>query len=245
MLFAHNAGLRYVHVPFSKVLFGNGDSDDARWERFFNLGQGELEFDRVVEELGQPKNLRQLQDIRLLTKGAFYETWHGREYVRAFPDRYVGFMERVRDKYYATPKPIPRYDPAKLNIAVHVRRGDVGAAHRRFTDNSTVAGMLRNVLAAAGSGSVHIYSEGRPSDFGELQDMAELHLNECPFETFHNLVSADVRIISRSSFSLMAALLSRGVNVYEPGHSIILSDWVPAADTARLRTQLCPDALRG
>jgi hypothetical protein len=238
ILFAHDAGLHYVHHPFTRVRFGNGDADDDRWENFFNLGKGELSFDQVPADLDPPRMLLKLQDIRFLHKGSFYQTWHCREYTNTFPDRYLGIMDRIRANYYSTPKPVPHRDRGRLNIAVHVRRGDITPGHRRFTSNEVIAAMLSNVLSVTGPASVRLYSEGRPDDFGALPKMAEPHLNECPFETFHNLVSADVLIMARSCFSYMAALLSCGVKVYEPSLVAPLRQWVCANDDAKLRTQI-------
>ena len=56
---------------------------------------------------------------------------------------------------------------------------------------------------------VHIFSQGKPSDYSEYKDVT-LHLDEPLMDTFLMMVMANVLVISGSSFSYAAALLSDG-----------------------------------
>lgn len=231
ILFAHDHRMRYVHWPLRRVEHDDGQSGWAdRWERFFNFGLGELTIWEAIELAGPPRFADWLHDVRRLNVGNFYVTRNGRLYAHTFPNRYRSILERLREKYNSTPKPTPRLSPKQVNIAVHVRRGDIGHDNYRYTANDVIVRRLRNVLAATGPSLVHIYSEGKPSEFGPLQDVGELYLDGCPFQTFHDLVSADVLMTSRSSFSYVAALLSKGVKVYEPGHFPGLRAWISQDD---------------
>ena len=87
---------------------------------------------------------------------------------------------------------------------------------------------------------MHVYSQGRREDFVAFERRGDtVHLDDDPFAAFHNLVCADVLIMARSSFSYTAALLRKGVKIYEPFWHKPLSEWIPVGaggsfDTARL-----------
>ena len=130
-------------------------------------------------------------------------------------------------------KPKLDYKEGELNVAIHVRRGDVSADEnaKRYTGNPMIIDRLNYVLGVIAASpkkrSVHVYSQGDKSDFQEFLDMgAELHLNTDVFNVFHHLRSADVLIMSKSSLSYCAALLSEGLVIYEPFWHCPMSDWV-------------------
>ena len=62
----------------------------------------------------------------------------------------------------------------------------------------------------------HIYSQNDISDYSNycLTDI-ELHLNDDLFNTFTGMVSADILVMSRSSLSYVAAILSDGEIYYQ------------------------------
>lgn len=227
MLFAHDAGLTYVHTPFRRIEHAKGDPEcEAKWEKFFNLGEGEISRQQRIKPWVDCVSLPRLTDLPYSGDNVLYVVSHCRAYANYFPYRYRAISDRLAEKYYSSPKNgLPcHYDRTRLNIAVHVRRGDVtqqGKWRDRYSANEFVASVLRQIMdVAVGTPlpvSVRLYSQGQVADFGQLGDMdVEFHLNECPFATLHNLVSADILLMSKSEFSYVAALLSRGVKVFEP-----------------------------
>lgn len=69
---------------------------------------------------------------------------------------------------------------------------------------------------------VHVFSEGRPSDFGPLQRVPRVHfhLNEPLPLTFHHLVRADAALVlAHSTLSDVAAVLSDAPLYGVPGHA--------------------------
>ena len=243
ILFAHDAGLIYVHTPFQRPRFEkvaqinadmtraqhntNGDLDwEAKWENFFNLGKDEISREQLMKAGVECVQVHKLTELPSSGDNVLYVVRHCHEYANYFPYRYRAISDRLAEKYYFSSKNELRcdYDRSRLNIAVHVRRGDVvqqGPTANRYTSNEFVASILRQVLDVVVSATlpvcVRLYSEGQVADFGQLGDMdVEFHLNECPFSTFNNLVSADILLMSKSTFSYAAALLSQGVKVFEP-----------------------------
>tara|TARA_Y100000389_G_C17312594_1_gene438766 strand:- start:158 stop:925 length:768 start_codon:yes stop_codon:yes gene_type:complete len=122
-----------------------------------------------------------------------------------------------RECYYSTPKPeLDFYKPeSKINVAVHIRRGDVTDKRNpsRFTSNSDVIILLKKTSIDLEKSTIHIFSEGDEDDFVEIKKeypKVQFHLSTDVQTTFHALVRADYLFISKSSFSYSAALLNEG-----------------------------------
>jgi hypothetical protein len=254
ILFARSTGIKYVHTPFQKISHNSNGTPhwEEEWEEFFQLGNDELNTDQDRDWGLERVPVQSLLEIRNGTGKRLFAVKHCHEFANLFPDRYAEILEDVRRRYSLSSKqrfPLHQ-DAARLNVAVHVRRGDVtarGPHASRFTSNEFVASVVKEVLCAAHSKmtpAVHLYSEGDASEFGPLLDLgATLHLGECAFATFHNLVNADVLVMSKSTFSYTAALLSIGVKIFESFKSprfahAPLRQWIVAQADGRLDKRL-------
>ncbi len=235
MLYAHDMGIGYVHTPFSSIAHNvHGDPGwERRWEEFFALGEGETQVGESAVRSLEIIDAGRAERIRR-RPSALFVVEHCHSYADLFAKGYANIAVRLREKYRSSPKSAYQLhaEPGKLNIAVHIRRGDVSVMHpKRFTGTDRVAATLKRVRAAlAGSGirtAIHLYSQGSEQDFADLDEFGMVyHLDRCVFETMHNLVSCDVLIMSKSSFSYTAALLSEGVKLYEPFKHRPLADWL-------------------
>jgi hypothetical protein len=241
MLLARHAGCRYLHSPFASMAHAVGDSAEwaMRWERFFNLGDGETPATADVEV------------VRLSAFVRAPEAYAGRNVVIGEP----GFalppheLEPVRDKlraalrvkYWRSPKTsIPSHRSARgLTVAVHLRRGDVDPSYPgRYAPEDRVLRRvlrLREELALFGvPAAINLYSEGTPEQFRAFAEAGcTLHLSEDPFESFHNMVTADILMTGVSTFSRFAALLSEGIILHWNRKSARLSNylrWHPNRD---------------
>ncbi len=256
MLFAEDMGIQYVHTPFKEIAHNEKREPDweANWERFFNLGKGEKHIDAVRKGDLKVVHLDDLVRLRK-KKNTLYVVPHCHSYADVFSHNYINVTERFIEKYYSTPKDVYRsyYDPEKINVAVHVRRGDVsknGVNSFRYTDGRYIASLLQKLLSLLSETerdvSVCLYSQGDAGDFPELHEYeVTFHLNECVFTTFHNLVLADVLVMSKSAFSYSAALLSRGVKLYEPFWHSPLKDWVVTNEHADFDPAAFKERIRG
>jgi len=140
------------------------------------------------------------------------------------------YFDFVRQSYRNARKRYPirfRFDPTQLNIGVHIRRGDVSDVlntENRFIPNSSIYNLLKSILAFLFKVNyqaelnkkgyqIHIYSEGVPEDFGEIQNLenVQFHLNEDLFETLDHLMRADIFVGSFSGFSTYAKIMARGI----------------------------------
>jgi len=131
--------------------------------------------------------------------------------------------------------------PGRTVVALHVRRGDVelsGPTAPRATSNEWYVRVMRAAAAKGptffgkpGPADFHVYSEGEPEDFADLVAAgATLHLGAGSvrvngpqtrwatseaLQAMADLVSADVLVMARSSFSFLPAVYSRGVVLYQ------------------------------
>lgn len=67
----------------------------------------------------------------------------------------------------------------------------------------------------------HIYSQGDEYEFRSFIDLDKkviLHLNESMIDTFHDLINADVFIMSKSCLSYIAAIYSTGFKMIRPNY---------------------------
>ncbi|WP_367871106.1 hypothetical protein [Luteolibacter sp. Populi] len=205
----------YIHTPFRNVGHRPRGYDpqawDREWETFFNLG------------------LDEIQDQPAKAYRWCYREVTGRE---------MGLIDWIfRDKYHDNPKPPASwFSPDEWNVAIHVRRGDaLEARHQaRVTRNPDVERFLRGILPKCTNPEnkpvrIHLMSEGSRTDFDlaeRLEVPCELHLDECPFMTFHHLVMADTLITAKSTFSYFAGILNPGQVFYEPFWHEPLPRWI-------------------
>lgn len=219
MMLARFAGCRYLHSPFVSMHHAEGTPEDwaGRWEGFFNLGDGEASVP---------------PDAELVPLAAAIEdpdAYTGRPIVVfrplfSLPDEAAPIGERLRGelrrKYWRSPKTaIPSHrSPSGFTVAIHLRRGDVTpiqSGHRYVRDDTILRHIARLRRAVAPLGrplTLNLYSEGDIAEFGAFADAGcNLHISADPFETLHNMVTADILVSAPSNFSYVAALLCRGI----------------------------------
>ena len=123
------------------------------------------------------------------------------------------------------------YNNNKFNISFHIRRGDVQPDYNggRYTSNEFYLTQMRYLSEKYKDRDIlfHIYSEGLEGEF-ECFKMPNtvLHLNEDVKTTFIGLITSDVLVQSKSSFSYVAGLLSNGIVYYIPFWHPPLSSWI-------------------
>lgn len=240
MILARLKGLTYAHSPVADVAHApDGMSTgawSAAWENFFNLGKGELTA-AEIEARGYPlrpvaKTHRFFPRSRCLQVVA-----HAHKVTDHHPELWAGMAPLLRERYFFTPKPeLAGYDDGRVQVAVHLRRGDVGSTGRfseRFTGDEVVLERLKKVLAAIGPerASVRLFSQGTPESFKPFTDLgARLHLDDDVFETFHHFVRSDVLFVAKSTFSYLGGIIGGNVCIYEPFWHPKLPAWLMPED---------------
>ena len=249
MICAKIKGLTYAHSPVADVAHVPHGTTPAAWaqawEEFFNLGAGEV-YAAEIEGRGYPvvpvpKPHRFFPRSRRLHVVA-----HCHKVTDRHPEAWAAIAPAIREKYQLSPKPeLAGYDNGKVQIAVHLRRGDVGSTGRfseRFTADDLVLGRLKRVLDAVGPEQVTIrlFSQGQPDDFRAFTDLGvQLHLDDDVFESFHHFVRSDVLFVAKSTFSYLGGVIGGNVCLCEPFWHPPLPGWLDADfDDAAFRQAL-------
>ena len=211
-------GLTYVHEPFRRIEHTEGHPDEwaASWERMFNLGYGEAsaascQLPRVgIEDF--------MANRRWWSSSCLLSTPNFTAFTDRTPDAYLDIAQQLRAKY-ALGAPA-RSRSRVLEVCVHLRRGDVSSndpeTAGRLTRSDAMANSIAQVStmlqALGGMSRVRLFSQGSERDFAVFRDLGcELCLDLSALATFRELVAADVLIMSKSSFSYVAAILNDGI----------------------------------
>jgi hypothetical protein len=133
------------------------------------------------------------------------------------------FLETINKNHYSSNKFI---------IALHIRRGDVQSTNsnrERYTSNEFYLEKMKYLSETYADKDIqfHIYSEGSPDEFNCFQsENTILHLNEDVRTTFIGLITSQVLVQSKSSFSYVAGLLSNGTVYHIPFWHPPKSSWI-------------------
>jgi hypothetical protein len=150
---------------------------------------------------------------------------------------YATTIDWFKDAYQNARKLYPidlSFDPKKMNIAIHIRRGDL-LPGRQFSDLSSrmlpdewYLKILRVALSAIHKPvAIHIYSEGKDgryyseagTPFSWKQYFADSpheiheHIDGDFLSTFHHLMNADLLIGSKSGMSHLAGMLNQNIKI--------------------------------
>ncbi len=123
----------------------------------------------------------------------------------------------------------------KINIAVHIRREnthDKGlAGPRATTKNDFYLSIIKHIRTSFKDKELlfHIYSQGEKDNFKEFESNDTImHIDENIEDSFIALVAAEILVMSPSSFSYVAGLLSDGIVFYKPFWHLPKKEWIVA-----------------
>lgn len=236
MIFAGLKGLTYAHSPVADVAHvpaGTSPEDwSRRWEDFFNLGAGEITA-AEIEARGYPVTTVAKPHRFLPRSRRLHVVAHCHKVTDHHPEAWAAIAPELRNKYRLSPKPtLPGYDDGRVQIAIHLRRGDVGSSGQfseRFTADEVVLSRVRRVLEAVGPdrATVRLFSQGHPDDFRAFANLGvRLHLDDDVFETFHHFVRSDVLFVAKSTFSYLGGVIGGNVCICEPFWHPSLPGWL-------------------
>jgi hypothetical protein len=182
---------------------------------------------------------------------------------------YKNVLEKLQKRYQKTTKPdLKFYNKNILQIAVHIRRGDVANGNKiitkkRFMENQyfyKIMFQMENLLLEKKVPyQFHIFSEGTLSkDFEELHWITksnftaqlsngkkfkkpiQVHLNGDPMESLHHLVSANVIVMAKSCYSYIAGMLNpESIKIYTKfWFKPVFDDWIIANENSTFDTEL-------
>ena len=253
--FAKQFGLQYAQSTFST----------PEWDSFLGFGENEITVDELIKcgykkvklPLFDEFNHSELElQNKIIASYSNLKVVFVAEQDQGYKNQF-GVMETLKEKFFNAPIRINDrlfYDSKFLNIAIHIRRGDIviGQENRnqnllfRFQGNEYFLQVLINVLKKIKTEkpiAIYLFSQGNQEDFLEFNQFRNLHycLDFNPMNSFLHLAYADILITSKSSFSYKPALLNKAIKICPKDfwHGYPESgDWVLADHTGELLNEL-------
>lgn len=225
--YARKFQLKFAYLPFSNPswdnFFGFRSTDPSVMElKQFGYKIRRLPYFRegnAIEERWQTRIIKSYEGekiVFLASQDQFYKNQYG-------------VIDDIQRRFYSASSrtnQVLQYDSQHMNIAIHVRRGDIledptnPGLTMRFLSNNYFENVLEQVLGYFRKKTekpLHIwfFSQGKQEDYPEFASYPNLHwcLDLGVQESFLHMVYADVLITSKSSFSYKPALLNKGVKV--------------------------------
>jgi len=201
----HN--LNFLYRPFTQVEhnYDNDTNYNTKLEKLINL------IDNI-------KNIEEEHNITELNYNIIIRHYFETNIDLCCESEHIQF---IKDCFWEN-KTRDYFNNNKFNVAVHIRREnyvDQGLAGERATTPNIYYLNIMNLIRQKHKEKdilFHIYSQGNSKDFFDLEsDDVYFYLNDDIVETFKGFVAADSLIISPSSFSYVAALISDGEVYYK------------------------------
>ena len=141
----------------------------------------------------------------------------------------INALNKIKTAFFSD-KTSP-FNKEHLNVSIHIRRPNARDNRIEGTDtpNSYYLNIINKIRNNNKDKSIkfHIYSQGSEENFSEFKSNdTEFHLNGSVEDTFLGLVYGDTLVISASSLSYTAGLLSNGIVYYKPFWHPPLDSWV-------------------
>ena len=158
------------------------------------------------------------------------------------------FLQLMRRSSGALAMPTQHYK-AKMNVALHVRRGDVGqsATHgqnedvieRHFAEDQIYLKVARQVLFFHPTAAVHVFSttgqQWNSSDFDAFRKEGfAVHLDGEEINDWAHMAQADVLIAAPSAFSATAGLFNSNCVLAFEGFVHPLRPWLLGTDDSKI-----------
>ena len=221
-------GLRFAHSPFP----------DPEWEAFLGLGGSDPLAKDLVKSQGyrkvrlprfdfsKPDEVERIRRIVASYTGKvcffcemdqFYREHH--TLIEDLQNRFHRASARENDEL--------SFNPKRLSIAVHVRRGDICQSgdvpenanlSMRWLDDSYFIKILKAIHQVTPEGvepETFIFTQGKAEDNTAFMQFPNTRIctDMGAVDSFRHMVFADVLVTSRSSFSYKPALLSKGIKI--------------------------------
>lgn len=237
IVFCRHYGLTYFHSPLTNVAHQpRGDGQwESKWESFLKLGSFQtkkLEEKPKFEVLDRSyRIIRRISDIHTAVQPHYFQVKHCHFLTDRKPDLYHHFRKPLLKSWQQNGREKNLlYDEEVLNVAIHVRRGDVSAKTPvRFTSGKKLfelIGRIRNCLGNRDH-KIWIFCVSDEPDLKALEgDGIQLVSNLSIFDVFDHLISADILVASKSSVGYLPAIIGNGIVLYEPFWHSPLSSWL-------------------
>lgn len=228
--------MKYAYIPFSyeeKPFMPN------EWDSLLGFAQGEERVDQLLK-MGYKKVFLPMFDEHDLD-----EVNKIKRIISSYTDKRIFILEQdqkinndlwcidiLRRKYRNSNcfRERPKYEQDVINIAIHVRRGDIvqlgdkknANLTMRWLDDDYYIRIIDSIVEVIGEHKYMLYlcSQGEKATFKNYLKFKNMKLctDLSAIQTFRLLTDADILIMSRSGFSYQAAKLNNhGIIIYPFG----------------------------
>ncbi len=225
--FAKLFDLQFAHTPFTPKswddLLGFGVNEAAASELLTN------KYRKVILPFFDENSKSEVDRIkRIISSYSNTNTLFSLEQDQFYFDQF-GNIEDIQRKFHNSPSRLQdhlEFSRTDLNIAIHIRRGDILAGKTnnnqnllmRYQNSHYFLETLKNTLASIQSRKtikIFIFSQGIDETLSEFNSYKNIKFctDMGAKESFLHMVFADILITSKSSFSYKPALLSQGIKI--------------------------------
>ena len=222
ILYAEEGQNKYAYRNINEIAhnYENDDNYIKKIEELMNLKNNFANIDDILE-------CNVIDDIQFLMKT-----------IEDNVDNYINSntMCKIKNIFWEN-KERNHFKNNKINISIHIRRENIHDRDERdkpgFALRIKPNEYFLNIMNKIRSDYVdkdivfHIYSQGKQDDFNILvSDDVIFHLDEDVCTSFIGLVASDILIISPSSFSYVAGLLSDGIIYFSTFWHVAPKHWL-------------------
>lgn len=236
--FSNTFGFSYVHTPLTSVAHNNYNDEEwsNKWENFLQLSKfSDVKIDKNIEFNCFKESIDLIPSlIKNNREGTnqFYKVRDCHSYLNRNISLYEGIRTELRQNYDNTER-IPNllFDENILNVAIHVRRGDIrkGDYTGRFTSAQKLKKVIQQIENVFGFNDykIFIFCEEKQSDLEKLESENIQNIYHLDiFDVLDHLIHADLLVTSKSTISYIPALASSGIVIYEPYWHQPLPEWL-------------------
>lgn len=210
--YSYHKNLVYIHSPMKKISHGGNPN---QLNKFIGIKNSQTNYEREKIDISEPYN----------------KIVHTSKNPSEFYTHDV--LQIIRNFYYSTAKPeIPKLE--RPEICIHIRRGDVTLEKhpKRFVSLNKYREIIGKLLDRYPNYKIALCSEASAKDelsnflsTIENREKIQIIVDESTEQSFHRLVTAEVLVTSKSSFSYSAAILNKNIIYYIPFWHAKLNHW--------------------
>jgi hypothetical protein len=198
----------YVHTPFTKF-------------------EHNIDVNTINQLVGINNNCIVESDLLPLNQNEIIEKqFEGEVHWHKKPSIYYTdeVLKMIRKYYFSTEKPII----PNIDIAIHIRRGDVDENCKdRYINDTIYINIINSLKIKFPFYTITVFSEGKHENFSKFGlEEKYVILNNDVCQTFHSLVSSKILVMSKSNLSYCAALLNENTVYYNDFWHKPLDNWL-------------------
>ncbi len=228
-----------VYAPIFNLTFAYTPILDSKWDCILGFGKDEISVAQLIKSRFKLVRLPKFHEDNIEIVHRIIRSYCGQRVVfRLEQDQFCKNIYLVKDQlrlhFCKSATSLLNdlcFSHDFLNIAIHVRRGDIVQnsslplenQKHRWLSNEYYVKTLKKVMSTSCVGAkpvkVFLFTQGEECDFQEFKSIPNLifKLNMDPYATFIHLVKADILLMSLSSFSFIAGLYNDGLKVCPSG----------------------------